>query len=95
MTVATITSKNQVTIPKALMKRFEGLRYVSIIDTPDGLLFKPMDEAEERLERLRSKVKALGITQGEISNLVKRVRAEQAVSAKVIGRQTPSRKRAA
>jgi bifunctional DNA-binding transcriptional regulator/antitoxin component of YhaV-PrlF toxin-antitoxin module len=95
MTVATITSKNQITIPKALMKRFEGQRYVSIIDTPDGLLFKPMDEAEERLEKLRAKVKSLGITPMEISNIVKRVRAEHADIKQPIARKSSLSKRAA
>jgi hypothetical protein len=53
MHIVKITTGNRITIPKALMKRFESQSRVWLIDTPKGLLLRTIDEPEEQLEKLR------------------------------------------
>ncbi len=56
-----ITSKNQITIPKKFMDKFQGVEYLEI-DYQDGaLVLKPVQTYEVDLESIRSKMDKLDL----------------------------------
>jgi len=67
------TYKNQITLPKKVMERFEGVEYFNA-DVRDGkIILDPVQIVplgKGALEHIRSKVAALGLTEKDIEEAV-------------------------
>jgi hypothetical protein len=67
------TYKNQITIPKKVMEKFEGVEYFEA-QVVDGVIVlmpvevKPLNRA--RLEKIRQKVSSSGLTARDVDNAV-------------------------
>jgi hypothetical protein len=67
------TSKNQLTLPKEIVKEFPDAEYfdVSVKDRKIVLMPVKMTPADINLEGIRDKMKKLGITEGDVAEAVK------------------------
>ncbi len=69
--LAKLTSKNQITIPKKIIEQLRDVRYFDV-ELRDGVvLLKPVRIYETDLEKIRSKIKKLGLTQETVAEAVK------------------------
>lgn len=67
------TSKNQLTLPKEIIKSFPDAEYfdVSVKDKKIVLMPVKITPADITLEGIRHKMEKLGITEGDIAEAVK------------------------
>jgi len=67
------TSKNQLTLPKEIVKSFPDTEYfdVSIKDRKIVLMPVKISPADMTLEGIRDKMEKLGITKGDVAEAVK------------------------
>lgn len=67
------TSKNQLTLPKEVVKAFPGTDYfdVTVKDRKIVLLPVRITPADISLEGIRSKMKKLGITEKDVTDAIK------------------------
>ena len=67
------TYKNQVTIPKEALKGFEEVEYFDIYTQDGNLVLKPVviQHQGERLQRVRQKIRALGMTERDIDDAIR------------------------
>jgi len=71
MMLAKLTSKNQITIPKKIIEQLQDVKYFDV-ELRDGVvLLKPVRIYETDLEKIRSKIKKLGLTQETVAEAVK------------------------
>lgn len=56
-TIVTVTSKGQATIPKKMREKHKIGRKALVVDTEDGVLFKPIVEPETERGSLRGILK--------------------------------------
>lgn len=69
--LAKVTSKNQVTIPKKIMDQLPGTQYFDV-ELRDGVVtLKPLVTYDTDLEKIRSKMKKLGLTRDSVGEAVK------------------------
>ena len=69
--LAKLTSKNQITIPKKIIEQLQDVKYFAV-ELRDGVvLLKPVRIYETDLEKIRSKIKKLGLTQETVAEAVK------------------------
>jgi len=69
--LAKLTSKNQITIPKKIIEQLQDVKYFDV-ELRDGVvLLKPVRIYETDLEKIRSKIKKLGLTQETVAEAVK------------------------
>jgi hypothetical protein len=74
------TSKNQITLPKAITKQFPDTVYFDVTLEEDRIMLKPVKitPLDSTLVKVRTKMNKLGITEKEIEEAViwarKRVR---------------------
>jgi len=68
------TYKNQITIPKKVMEKFDGVEYFNA-EVRDGvIILEPLEispRKDIRLEKVRKKIADLGLTERDIENAVK------------------------
>lgn len=74
------TYKNQVTIPKAIMRAFPGIEYFDVTQRGDGILLRPVDAkpAGNRLAAVRANIKALGLTAADLDAAIRWARRDRA-----------------
>jgi hypothetical protein len=67
------TSKNQITLPKKIAENFPGVEYFDIRIENDKILLAPAKvlPAGPTLERVREKMKQLGIAEKDVSEAVR------------------------
>ena len=71
-----ITSKNQITIPKRIIDQIPGVKYFEV-DLKDGKIeLKPLVVYETDLEKIRSKLKDLGLKPESVKEAVKWARSK-------------------
>ena len=69
--LAKVTSKNQITIPKKIMDQLPGTQYFDV-ELRDGIVtLKPLVTYDTDLEKIRSKMKKLGLTQDSVGEAIK------------------------
>lgn len=68
--LAKLTSKNQITIPKKIMAQLPGVTYFDLEYRDGAVIMKPAVVYETNLERIRGKVKQLGLTPNSVSEAV-------------------------
>ncbi len=74
--MAKMTSKNQITIPKKIVEQIPETRYFDV-ELKDGLIvLKPMQFYETDLDKIRSKMKGLGLKPDSVREAVKWARSK-------------------
>jgi bifunctional DNA-binding transcriptional regulator/antitoxin component of YhaV-PrlF toxin-antitoxin module len=66
--LAKLTSKNQITLPKALVTKFPGTEYFEVRESGGEIVLKPV--RVKSLEAVWDKIEALGITEADINDAV-------------------------
>ncbi len=66
--LAKITSKNQITLPKAVVAEFPGARYFEVEATQGRIVLTPMSIG--RADAVREKLASLGIREKDVSAAV-------------------------
>ncbi|RLA87469.1 MAG: AbrB/MazE/SpoVT family DNA-binding domain-containing protein [Deltaproteobacteria bacterium] len=71
------TSKNQITIPKAIAEKFKDVEYFRVTEEGGRIILTPVTLTEANvLERVREKIKKLGISEEEVEEAVKWARGQ-------------------
>lgn len=70
-----LTSKNQLTLPKAIMSRFPGVDYFEVSAEEGRIVLKPLRKS--RVEEVWDKMEKLGITEKDVTGAVKWARLKQ------------------
>ena len=67
------TVKNQITLPKTIVEKLPKTDYFEVSLRGEEIVLKPVvDEAKNtRLERVRSKMKALGLTEKDVNAAIR------------------------
>ena len=67
------TSKNQLTLPKDVVKDFPGVEYFDVAVRENRIVLTPVkiSPVEGGLDAVREKLKALGVTVGDVGKAVK------------------------
>lgn len=73
--LAKLTTKNQLTIPKAVITRFSGVEYFDVSTDGDAITLKPLRRS--RLDEVRDKLAGLGITEQDVTDAIAWVRQSQ------------------
>jgi bifunctional DNA-binding transcriptional regulator/antitoxin component of YhaV-PrlF toxin-antitoxin module len=74
--LAKMTSKNQITIPKKIVDQLPDTNYFEV-ELKDGLiLLKPLQTYETDLEKIRSKMKHLGLKTNSVREAIKWTRSK-------------------
>ena len=73
------TSKNQLTLPKEIVKSFPDIEYFDVTVEDRKIVLKPVKiiPADEALERVKDKIEKLRITEKDVSEAVKWARAKK------------------
>ena len=69
--LAKMTSKNQVTIPKAIIDQMPPADYFEVEYKDGAVILKPLISYNTNLEQIRSKVKKLNIKENCVAEAVK------------------------
>jgi hypothetical protein len=71
-----LSSKNQLTLPRSIVRHFPGTRYFEIAEREREVVLRPARIAVqgETLERVREKIRALGLTEDVVSEAVRSAR---------------------
>ena len=65
---AKLTSKNQLTIPKAVAKEFAGVEYFEVSTDGSSITLKPFRRS--RIEEVWAHLEKLGITEQDVTDAV-------------------------
>lgn len=67
------TYKNQITIPKVVMDAFPNVEYFDVERKQQTILLRPVEvrPAGTGLEKIRAKVRALGLTDDDLEDAVR------------------------
>jgi len=74
--LAKLTSKNQITIPKKIIDEMPDVRYFEVELKEGAIVLKPLRIYDTDLERIRSKVKKIGLTQKSVAEAIKWARSK-------------------
>jgi bifunctional DNA-binding transcriptional regulator/antitoxin component of YhaV-PrlF toxin-antitoxin module len=66
--LAKLTTKNQLTLPKAVATRFTGVEYFEVSTDGSEILLKPLRPS--RLDEVRAKLEQLGITDQDVTDAI-------------------------
>lgn len=71
--LAKLTYKNQLTLPKAVIKAFPGTEYFDVVQQRNAILLRPVDAKPigAKLEKIRAKIKALGLTEADVNDAIR------------------------
>ena len=69
MAVAKKTSKNQLTLPKAIVDRFPGVSYFDVREEDGRIVLAPV--VPDASDRVRQKLQEVGIEQEDIQEAVR------------------------
>jgi bifunctional DNA-binding transcriptional regulator/antitoxin component of YhaV-PrlF toxin-antitoxin module len=74
--LAKMTSKNQITIPKKIVEQIPETKYFEV-ELKDGLIvLKPLRLYETDLDKIRSKIKGLGLKPDSVREALKWARSK-------------------
>ena len=66
--IARKTSKNQLTLPKAIVTHFKGVEYFDVSSDGSAITLKPLRRS--RLEEIQDKLARLGITEQDVTDAI-------------------------
>ncbi len=67
--LAKLTSKNQITLPKALVSKFPGAEYFAVREADGEIILKPV--RMHSLDAVWRKIESLGITEKDVAGAVR------------------------
>jgi bifunctional DNA-binding transcriptional regulator/antitoxin component of YhaV-PrlF toxin-antitoxin module len=73
--LAKLTTKNQLTIPKAVATLFAGVEYFDVSTDGSAITLKPLRPS--RLDEVRDKLERLGITEQDVTDAIAWARQSQ------------------
>jgi bifunctional DNA-binding transcriptional regulator/antitoxin component of YhaV-PrlF toxin-antitoxin module len=73
--LAKVTSKNQITLPKAVVNQFPGVEYFEVRAEGEKIILEPVRRA--RTNEVWQKLETLGITEADVADAVKWARRGQ------------------
>ena len=74
--LAKMTSKNQITIPKKIIEQLQNVEYFEV-ELKDGIvMLKPLKTYDTSLERIRTKVKKLGLQENTVKEAIEWARSK-------------------
>lgn len=62
------TTKNQITLPKAVIKRFGGVDYFDVSTDGDCIVLRPLRQS--RASEVRERLARMGITEDDVRDAV-------------------------
>ena len=67
------TSKNQITLPKAIVEKLPNTDYFEVSLQGEEIVLRPVviEAKGTKLERVRSKMKALGLTEKDVEAAIR------------------------
>jgi hypothetical protein len=73
------TSKNQITLPKAIVERIPDARYFDVSVVEGTVVLKPVAVSVpgERARAVREKVRALGLTEDDVKEAIRWARRDK------------------
>lgn len=69
------TSKNQITLPKAIVERFGGVEHFDVSAEDDAIILRPLRRS--RADEVRAKLASLGVSETDVAEAVAWVRKER------------------
>ncbi len=66
--LAKLTTRNQVTIPKSIIKPFDGVKHFDIEEKDGCIVLRPIKLSKSA--EVRDKIEALGINDGDIKDAI-------------------------
>lgn len=66
--LAKVTSKNQITLPKAVVSRFAGVEYFDVSTDGECVLLRPLQKS--RADEVRAKLAELGVDERDVAGAV-------------------------
>ena len=66
------TDKNQVTLPKEVLKDFPSVDYFDVSSREGEIILRPVSvtPSAERLSKIRSKIRSLGLTDKDLQEAI-------------------------
>lgn len=74
--LAKMTSKNQITIPKRIIEQLPDVEYFEVELKNGVVMLKPLKTYNTNLERIRTKVKKLGLQENTVKEAIKWARSK-------------------
>ena len=74
--LAKITAKNQITIPKKIVDQIPDVNYFDVEFKGGAVVLKPLRFYDTNLEKIRTKVKKLGLKQDSVAEAIKWARSK-------------------
>lgn len=74
--LAKLTSKNQITIPKQIIDQIPETRYFDVKLNGETVVMKPVTIYDTDLEKVRSKIKKLGLKPDCVAEAIKWARSK-------------------
>jgi hypothetical protein len=68
-TIAKLTSKNRITLPKAVVNKFPGAEYFAVREVGGEIILKPV--RMHSLDAVWRKIESLGITEKDVADAVR------------------------
>ena len=65
------TSKNQITIPKKIIEQLPDVNYFDVELSNGVILLKPLTLYDTNLEKIRTKIRKLGLKENSVSEAIK------------------------
>ena len=77
--LAKLTSKNQITLPKAIVQKLGTVEYFEVSLKDRKVILKPVvvTSPGDRLEKTRAKIKALGLTEKSVQAAIRWARSRK------------------
>jgi hypothetical protein len=74
--LAKITAKNQITIPKKIIEQLPDVEYFEVVLKDGVVMLKPLKVYDTSLERIRTKVKKLGLQENTVKEAIEWARSK-------------------
>jgi len=71
-----LTAKNQITIPKGILKRLPDVKYFDVELKDGAVLLKPVKVYDTDLEGIRDKMRKLGLSESSVTEAVRWARSK-------------------
>ena len=71
-----LTSKNQITIPKNILKKLPDVKYFDVELKGGAVLLKPVKVYDTDLESIRNKMRKLGLSENSVTEAVRWARSK-------------------
>jgi hypothetical protein len=77
--LAKLTTKNQLTLPRDIVKEFQGIKYFDVAVADGRILLAPvrMQPLDVNLEGIRKKMEKLGITPDDVTDAIRWARKKE------------------